>query len=383
MGRLNELVLSKSVEPASLAAGTGQRYEDIFEPPSLFGARYRAPASQLCKFFLSTRGCSRGHDCRFSHDAAAALSSAMLATLRRPVSFASWQLDGSFRSSAGGSSRGLGGSCDPQADADAAGLFAFDSKDTVLLLGEGDLSFTKALPRRCPSCPRLVSTVQLSRSELLAAHPGCKPRVERLEAAAAPAAARLRLLFGVCATQLHRLGAPGCPLLTSPPAAAAAAPALAAGALPQTVINSSSSRSSGFGLGGGSRSTAGGSFPGSFQLAAASHILLNFPHSGEDEDDEGHRLLMADVFASAGAALLAQGGSAEVLLTLCNDQFSRWHVEASARDAFFFLLASVPFTPTAFPGYTPRRGYNDDAFPHERAVTYRLTFHPPPTGSVD
>lgn len=67
----------------------------------------------------------------------------------------------------------------------------------------------------------------------------------------------------------------------------------------------------------------------------------------------------------------------QVLLTLCNDQFSRWHVEAAARDAFFFLCESAPFSPGAFPGYQPRRGHSDDSFPLDRALTFRFIFHPP------
>jgi hypothetical protein len=184
----------------------------------------------------------------------------------------------------------------------------------------------------------------------------------------------------------------------------------------------------------------------------ATHVVFNFPHSGEDEDEEGHRRLMSEFLASLAAAMLRRSSGSRsssaapsskqrrqaarrggvLLLMLCNDQWSRWHVEAAARDAFFFLeggrapcggrrvrgagcsnlsaaaaahrsltLAALlldlhslllahyapprtrragmaPFPADAFDGYSPRRGYSDEAFPFSRALTYTLAFRPPP-----
>ncbi|KAL4443764.1 hypothetical protein ABPG75_011501 [Micractinium tetrahymenae] len=363
--RLGQLVLSKDVEPASLAAGSGsaglvgfgQRWEDALEYAS-FRLRPTRRAREVCRFFLTPKGCAYGLDCRFSHDAAVALSPDMLAALRRPVTFP-------------GSAGGEGGLL-PPADS-AARLFDFGAGDTVLLLGEGDLSFTEAL-LGCSrlsghGAPRLVASTQLGRRQLLEAYPAssCAARLARLEAAAAAGehaagSARLRLLFGVCATQLHLLGEPGSPAAQAGAGAAAAATGSSAGSTP-----------------GGSSSNGGGSVSGGppFRLADATHVVFNFPHTGVDEDDEGHCRLLADFFASAGAALLAQGGSAQVLLTLCNDQFSRWHAEAAGRAAFFFLEESAAFSGAAFPGYSPQRGQGDEGFPLARPLTYRFSFCPP------
>ena len=67
----------------------------------------------------------------------------------------------------------------------------------------------------------------------------------------------------------------------------------------------------------------------------------------------------------------------QVLLTLCNDQLSRWHVETAARAAFFVLAAAAPFSLASFPGYSPRRGHCDQTFPMSCPFTYRFTFCPP------
>lgn len=238
------------------------------------------PSPACCR-----KGCAYGLDCRYSHDTAAALSPDMLAALCRPVTFP--------------------GSGAPDAAEGAARLFDFGGADTVLLLGEGDLSFTEVLLGRSKgsrhSAPRLVASVQLGRRELLEAYPAadCAARLARLEAAAAAAAGpraaggALRLLYGVDATRLHRLGKPGCPAVEAGLAAATAEPA---GWCPGSVPSGSAG--------------AGASLP--FRVGEATHIVLNFPHTGVDEDDEGHRRLLAGFFESAGAALLAQGGAAQV-----------------------------------------------------------------------
>ena len=100
-------------------------------------------------------------------------------------------------------------------------------------------------------------------------------------------------------------------------------------------------------------------------FSAASSLTISClppPCTGDEDGDEEHRALMAAWFASLGAAALeaehrrrsnggaaaaatgdasrsssSGGGGCTVLLSLCNDQFSRWRVEAAARAAFFFL----------------------------------------------
>lgn len=233
----------------------------------------------------------------------------MLALLRRPVAFPG--------------SAGPRGGPSPSA-AGTARLFDFGGGDTVLLLGEGDLSFTEALRGRSGrsgrGTPCIVASVQLGRRELLEAYPGSTlvQRLSRLEAAAAAgrsaAGGPLRLLYGLCATRLHLLGMPGCSVTKAGAAGATtAATNRRASSGPSSDGDASSSSSGG---GGGDASSGGGSGGGSgsspFRAGRATHIVFNFPHTGVDEDDDVHRRLMADFFASAGAALLAQGGRAQV-----------------------------------------------------------------------
>lgn len=40
------------------------------------------------------------------------------------------------------------------------------------------------------------------------------------------------------------------------------------------------------------------------------------------------------------------------------------------------VAGSQPFDAAAFAGYTPVRGYDEDPFPHSRAITYRFAFLP-------
>jgi hypothetical protein len=69
----------------------------------------------------------------------------------------------------------------------------------------------------------------------------------------------------------------------------------------------------------------------------------------------------------------------EVHVTLCGDQFSRWRVEASARDAFMTLCEIIPFNAAEFEGaYSPRRNNIDEPFALLKPLTYVFKFHPSP-----
>lgn len=184
----------------------------------------------------------------------------------------------------------------PQSHAAAiAGPSAFlgGGASSILLLGDGDLALAEALAAEAPPGVRVVASVLPSRQEWLAAYPGAAPRLARLEAA--PVSVR----FKVDATQLHLRYHQG------------------------------------------------------DRLPVCDRLVFTMPHTGDDEDDEAHKQLMRDFFSSAGAMLLRRavtatprgGGSGpppsgEILLTLCNDQLSRWSVEAAARDAFWFMTGA-------------------------------------------
>jgi hypothetical protein len=70
-----------------------------------------------------------------------------------------------------------------------------------------------------------------------------------------------------------------------------------------------------------------------------------------------------------------------VHIALCNDQYGRWGVEQLARSCFLFLQASKPLDLRSWPGYTPKRGQLDNAFPAERLVVYTFALQLPQTCS--
>ncbi|KAK9817283.1 hypothetical protein WJX72_012211 [[Myrmecia] bisecta] len=182
--------------------------------------------------------------------------------------------------------------------------------DTVLLLGEGDFSFCEALARLMP--PRqIVATSLEPKQQLLTQYPSSRTRLRRLNSGSQG----VRLLHSIDATQLPMSGSP-------------------------------------------------------IAWSRTSRVLWNFPFTGADEDREAHRDLMQHFFGSVAAALALHNPSCQVLLALCNDQFSRWGVEQAAREAFMFVTASHTLDLREFSGYLPQRNTCAEAFPHERAVVY-------------
>eukprot|EP01043_Picozoa_sp_COSAG02_P001952 COSAG02_NODE_43_length_45989_cov_93.430181_23_plen_294_part_00 len=69
----------------------------------------------------------------------------------------------------------------------------------------------------------------------------------------------------------------------------------------------------------------------------------------------------------------------EVHVALCGDQFSRWRVEASARDSFLSLSAVQPFDEQEFKGDDrPLRNDIDEPFQLQKPLVYVFRFHPSP-----
>lgn len=60
----------------------------------------------------------------------------------------------------------------------------------------------------------------------------------------------------------------------------------------------------------------------------------------------------------------------QVHIALCNDQYGRWGMEHLTRSCFMFLETSKPLDLRTWPGYTPKRGQLDNAFPADRLVVY-------------
>ena len=86
---------------------------------------------------------------------------------------------------------------------------------------------------------------------------------------------------------------------------------------------------------------------------------------------------MASLAQAWLAAGLGRNDRARLHLTLCNDQFSRWGVQAAARDAFLFLKSSVAFDDGQLPGYEPQRNVSGRPFPVEKPVTFLFVLRPP------
>lgn len=117
-----------------------------------------------------------------------------------------------------------------------------------------------------------------------------------------------------------------------------------------------------------------------------------FPFTGVEGDNQGNALLIRGWFSSIARVLHYKPGAAryglpdarrleqfEVHVALCGDQFSRWRVEASARDAFLTLCAIEPFDPKEFEGeYRPLRNDIDEPFALQKPLVYIFRFHASP-----
>eukprot|EP00887_Chlorella_sp_A99_P007864 scaffold20.g7864.t1 len=337
MRQLEQLVLAKGATPDSLARSGG-----------LCGGQ-----RPLCRYFQQD-SCMRGALCAFSHDLGAALDPDIVVALRQPVTFERLSAPDGYGVAARlprllpGS--GAGGDVAP------GRLLAFWPHDCVLLLGEGDLSFSAALLETgCEAT--LVPSVLLSSEALAATYPSCATRVPRL----ASNGAVVVLLFGLDATRLHeRLGpaAPGAGAGAGAGGAQVLAPAVAAEPQPldPAVLP--------------------------WDVCATTAVVWMHPHTGADNDDAGHHRLLADFFASAAALMLREGFQARVVLTLASDQYQRWAVESAAREALFSLVATEPFRRAAYPGYHLRRGDRDEPFPAEKECTYAFEPRLPPEAAV-
>jgi hypothetical protein len=158
-----------------------------------------------------------------------------------------------------------------------------EKEDTVLLLGEGDFAFTEALSSLNLTAT-LVATSKDSRNEVCENYSEAKRRLRRLRTNP-----KVNVLHEVDATELRGL---------------------------------------------------------SVRWPSIAAVVWNFPFTGTDEDPVAHREMLAAFFRGVAYRLLrdcAEGGGkaprAKVLVTLCNDQLSRWRVEQQARQAFCYLTS--------------------------------------------
>eukprot|EP00730_Choanoeca_flexa_P015311 TRINITY_DN7005_c0_g1_i2.p1 TRINITY_DN7005_c0_g1~~TRINITY_DN7005_c0_g1_i2.p1 ORF type:complete len:474 (+),score=80.45 TRINITY_DN7005_c0_g1_i2:2-1423(+) len=102
------------------------------------------------------------------------------------------------------------------------------------------------------------------------------------------------------------------------------------------------------------------------------HVVWNHPHLGL-EDFRLHRFLMAHLFDSLGNSVVAKG---RVSVSLVEGQPERWDIVNQAGQKCFALTDRVPFCPKDWPGYETRRNRNAQSFQNRHTKRHtRSTMH--------
>lgn len=256
----------------------------------------------FCDYFLSPQGCRYGQSCPFRHTISSSTPSTSSKTEPKrsssQVKFLSNELDG------GDKRRG-------EPPSDLISIFiptstqVLPSTEVVLLVGDGDFSFARWFMETIPSRNfQVVATSPDSQAEASRKHP-----IVLSANVSAIASSGAKVLFGVDFS---------------------VAPAV-----------------SGF---------SGQIFDQRWRGEVARmswipvrKVLWSFPFSSSkpEESLQAQRKRVAEFFLSLSRPFLKESTSetfsCEVIITLCNDQFSRCQVERAAREHFFTLVKAVPF----------------------------------------
>ncbi|XP_076894463.1 uncharacterized protein At4g26485-like [Bidens hawaiensis] len=203
-------------------------------------------------------------------------------------------------------------------------IHGYKSSQKILLVGEGDFSFSACLARAFHTAENIVATTYLKRKSLLKKHCTSIPHLEELENLAC------LLFYKIDVHNMH----------THP-----------------TLKNMK------------------------FDI-----IIFNFPHAGhyphlcECDPDliEMHKGLVEAYFKSA-SKMLTKGG--EVHMTHREDTpYNKWNVVLLAAKAGLTLKAKVDFDKSDYPGYHNKRGGDIDtnkAFPIKCASTFKFAPYVP------
>jgi hypothetical protein len=274
----------------------------------------------LCKYFGTPQGCRFGDSCRMAHGNADLAGDAMRDAAQSVAA------EQRLADQVGARSVTSGAGATTSKGAYKMRL----TGKTILLLGDGDFSFATAI---ADTAAVLVATSLDSRDDVLAKY-GNEDNLNTL--AGHPTT---HAIHEVDATSLHEV------------------PALHG-----------------------------------FIRESADVVCWMFPFTGIEGDNPGNAQLIKRWFISIARVMhyepslaryrlldVRQMQKFEVHVALCGDQFSRWRVEASARNAFLTLSAIEPFDVREFErDYRPLRNGIDEPFELQKPLVYIFTFRPSP-----
>jgi HrpA-like RNA helicase len=293
----------------------------------------------ICKFFGTPQGCRFGDSCRMPHGDANSPDT----VIREAVASVAAENRLADQVSVGG---GTAGTTAASSNRNTSYRSRLAGKQ-VVLLGEGDFSFAAAIEG---TTSHLLATSLGTIEDVIAAYDtgGNDDTADRLAVLARKEA--VNVIHGIDATVLHSV----MPVL-------------------HKIIRT-----------------------------MTDVLCWMFPFTGVEGDNQGNAQLIKRWFSSVARVLhyepdsdqpeqqqpgakrfalpdVAHTDQFEVHVTLCGDQFSRWRVEASARDAFMTLCEIIPFNAAEFEGaYSPRRNNIDEPFALLKPLTYVFKFHPSP-----
>eukprot|EP00897_Mesotaenium_endlicherianum_P005314 jgi/Mesen1/4810/ME000243S03990 len=305
---ISALLKEAWIDKAQAQAARADELLLLLERQHLQAAPHRTPRTPLCKFFATRRGCRNGRQCAYLH---------VLPQTMPDTSYLNEDM------------RALAPTRE-DLDSLCLALAPPGSRERLLLLGEGDFSFALALVEQglLHGSSLIASSID-SREAALAKYHALSLRLQMLED-------DVEVLFGLDATSLGNLRSLG--------------PVERAG-------GASWQRAPGWGH--------------VIEWSRVSRVLWNFPFLETDEDSGGHRRLMESLFCAMSVPfMLLMPPHSTLMLTLFNDQFSRWQVERTARDHFFFLERAIPFDSSSFSGYNPVRNDSTHLFATARPVSY-------------
>lgn len=190
-------------------------------------------------------------------------------------------------------------------------IIPFSPTDRILLVGEGDFSFSASL-LTSHECTTLLSTSFDDRSTLLSKYPQAASHIAAIEAEDSS-----KILFGVDATKLAKAGV----------------------------------------------GAASGAKHVKKAVGKIDRIVFNFPHTGGLTKDVHRQIranqeLIRDFLKAAVPLLVTQSGA--ILITLFEgDPYRQWELKGLARQVGLRVERSFQFVSAAYPGYAHTRTLGD------------------------